>query len=182
MTEPVPGRPRRDRPPGSDVRAALLERDPPLDLLVEGLLGVEARIDWACRCPRGGVTLVHWAEPGHDLAGLTHLLAQLSWLEPRLADWQQLAPERNLDANRTPAGILLARTFSARAVLAANALGGAIQLGRWTGGAIALESDSDHGVAPALPCVLEPEDPPPSETAPSEWASHFRTRLRHEDL
>jgi hypothetical protein len=62
-------------------------------LLAERLLGAESRIDFVTLDPSGRVVLVLIGEEGDDLELVGRGLAQRAWVEPRLCDWLQLAPD-----------------------------------------------------------------------------------------
>lgn len=88
-----------------------------LRLLAEQVLGAESRIDWVTADPDGRVTVVLVGTDDQDLALVTLGLAQRAWVEARLGDWQQLAPNLGLrdDGARV---MLLAPGFSPQAVAA----------------------------------------------------------------
>lgn len=179
-----------EKPTSSEIRAALLEADRPLDLLIEGMLGVGAAIDWVCRDPEGAVVLGHWSPSGDSLAGWAHLAAQLRWVEPRIADWQALAPERGLDASRPPGGLLVSPAFCPRTQELAGTPSPRIQLTRWVRldgrGWLLPESTPAVPASPPRPAVAGPPGNSRVETSSrsviSRPGSHFRTRLRAEDL
>jgi hypothetical protein len=62
-------------------------------LLAERLLGAESRIDFVTLDPTGRVVLVLVGEEGDDLELVGRGLAQRAWVEARLRDWLQLAPD-----------------------------------------------------------------------------------------
>ena len=153
--------------------------------MVESMAGLEGPIDWVCLDPSGRVVLVQWAEPGEDLGALTHLIAQLRWVRPRLRDWHALAPSREIDPDQDPGGLLVARRFSARTCEAAAPLARQLRLARWIDvpdrAGLLVDPFGDAGLQTAAPMdPPEPESTPPAEDLGSR--SHFRTRLRDEDL
>ncbi|MAE93735.1 MAG: hypothetical protein CL910_03665 [Deltaproteobacteria bacterium] len=183
------------RPAIHDVRRALLGLREPLDLLAEDVLGLGARIDWVARDPLGGVTLVRWAAAGEDLAALADLVAQRAWLAPRLPDWHQLAPERQIDPERAPSGLVLGLRFDPRTSAAAAALAPPIEVGRWMHidgkPRIWLENGPEpwdepaerEGDTEARSPVLSRADGPSSSSPPAEGlVSRFRTLLLDGDL
>jgi hypothetical protein len=113
-------RPQRER---LALRGALLRLTPPLETIAEDVLGVVSRIDLVTRDPDGAVTVVLVAQAGGDLARLGEGIAQRSWLAPRLADWNQLAPHLALAAERGARLLLLAPRFDDRTRAAVEALG-----------------------------------------------------------
>ena len=195
MSEPGPPQDSR-RPATPEVRRALLGLSDPLDLLAEDILGLDARIDWIARDPWGGVTLVRWAAPGADLAALADLVAQRAWLAPRLSDWHQLAPERRLDPERAPSGLLLGLRFDPRTHAAAATLAPPIEVGRWmridgkpriwlANGPEPWDEPLPAATTGAAPPAAAPAsvDRAPASPAPTEGlVSRFRTLLREDDL
>lgn len=117
---PIERRPQRDR---LALRGALLRLTPPLETIVEDVLGVVSRIDLVTRDPDGAVTVVLVAQAGADLARLAEGIAQRAWLAPRLADWNQLAPHLALAADRGARLLLVAPRFDDRTRAAVEALG-----------------------------------------------------------
>jgi len=105
------------------LRGALLRLTPPLETIVEDVLGLVSRIDLVTRDPDGAVTVVLVAQPGEDLARLGEGIAQRVWLEPRLADWNQLAPHLGLAVDAGVRLLLAALRFDDRTRAAAAALG-----------------------------------------------------------
>ena len=159
------------------IAQALAALDPPLRVVAERVLGLDARIDLVARDARGGVAVVCVAEAGEDLARLADALAQRSWLEPRLRDWLQIAPDLPIDPERGVRALLLAPRFDARTLAAARALGEAtLELAVWRARREAT------GWTAELETVGGPE-PGPGEAllvAPPE--SLFRTGLDEADL
>lgn len=62
-------------------------------LLAEQVLGAESRIDFVTLDPTGRVVLVLMGEEGEDLELVGRGLAQRAWVEARLGDWLQFAPD-----------------------------------------------------------------------------------------
>ena len=105
------------------LRGAPLRLTPPLEAIAEDVLGLVSRIDLVARDPDGAVTLILVASAGTDLARLGEGIAQRVWLEPRLADWNQLAPHLGLAPERGVRLLLVAPRFDERTRAAAAALG-----------------------------------------------------------
>jgi len=162
-------------------RARLIERLRPrlgelvhgLHLIAEGLLGAESKIDFVGVEPTGRVVLILLGEPGEDLQLVGRALAQRAWVEPRVRDWIQLAPDI---AARPGAGVrvlLLCPDFCAQTEAAVASLGNAvISLARYR----CLRNGAD------LHLLFEahPQSPP---AGPVEMVlPPFRTGLTDEDL
>ncbi len=170
---------RAPRPPRSAllraIGEALVELDPPLSVVAERVLGLDARIDLVARDERGGVVVVCVAAEGDDLARFTDALAQRAWLEPRLADWRQLAPGLGLDPGRGVRALLLAPRLDPRVLAAAQGLGGA-----------PIEPAVYRARRTATGWAVELEPVGPAEPGPDAWApaleSVFRTGLEEDDL
>ncbi|MCP3986413.1 MAG: hypothetical protein GY723_18690 [bacterium] len=160
-----------------DLRAALLELTDPLEVIARDILGCGGHIGWIVRDPTGRVGLVQRALPGRDLEAWAELVAQLAWLAPRLADWHQLAPERRLDPSLSPRALLVADSFEERTRLAAASSGCRVELWRLAlapSGA-SLIPEGQRALQAAPPADMFLVDNPPKR-------SHFRSRLRDEDL
>jgi hypothetical protein len=152
------------------LRAALLRLEPPLETVAEDVLGVVSRIELVTRDPDGGVTLVLTACPGADLARLGEGLAHCAWLEPRLADWNQLAPHLGLATERGVQLLLAAPRFDERTRVAAESLGERVRLAELVPrGELDVELRPDVVETPARP-ALDGGRPPPGAV--------FRTGLR----
>jgi len=92
-----------------------------LRVLARDVLGAEARIDLVATDPDGRLTLVLIGGGDDDLALVALALAQRAWVEARLPDWIQLAPELGLRADGSVRVMLVAPAFSAPAVAAVRA-------------------------------------------------------------
>ena len=102
------------------VREALPEWVAGWQPLAENLLGADARIDLLGRDDRGrAVIALLGLEPGSDMALVSFGLAQRDWVEDRLADWAQLAPQAGLRAESGVEVLLLAPELRPAAVRAA---------------------------------------------------------------
>jgi hypothetical protein len=158
------------------LRPRLGELVPGLLVIAEGLLGADSKIDFVGIEPSGRVVLILLGEPGEDLQLVGRALAQRAWVEPRVRDWIQLAP--NIAA-RPGAGVrvlLLCPDYCAQTQAAVASLGDdVVSLARYrclrNGADLHLLFDRAHepGSAPA--------DPPDASPLPE-----FRTGLTDEDL
>jgi hypothetical protein len=158
------------------LRPRLGEVVPSIQLIAENMLGAGSLIDFVGVEPTGRVVVILIGSEGEDLELVGRGLAQRAWVEPRIRDWIQLAP--NLGA-RPGAGVrvvLLCASFHAETEAAAAALGTNIfHLARYR----CLRNNS------SLEIVLEPlsraTTPPPSRAAPTDLPP-FRTGLTEDDL
>jgi hypothetical protein len=106
------------------LRPRIDEFAPGLRIVVEGLLGAETRVDFVGVEASGRVVLVIVGTAEDDLALVARALAQKAWVEARLRDWRQLAPDLGV---RPEAGVrvwLLAPRFRTESLAAARAAGG----------------------------------------------------------
>ena len=94
-----------------------------LRVVAENLLGADARIDWLAADADGRVHVVLVSTDSDDLALVTLGLAQRAWVEARLPDWAQLAPQQGLRSEDGVRLVLLAPDFSATAEAAVRAVG-----------------------------------------------------------
>jgi hypothetical protein len=159
---------------------------PGLRLVARDLLAAEGRIDFVAVEPNGGVVLVLVAEPGEDLEAVTRALAHRAWVEPRLADWLQLAPDLGVRPEVGVRALLLCHSLDPATVAAAQVLGEAVGLARYrcvrngSGIEALLELDLSD-----LETDDEPIAAPPPQAAPPEPGSEpppFRTGLSDADL
>jgi hypothetical protein len=144
-------------------------------VLAEDVLGAESRIDWVAVGPDGETLLVLLGEPGRDLELIARGLAQRVFVEARLADWLQFAPDLGVRPELGVALLLLCPAFGAEALAAARALGP---------GRVALATCHFAPEGQALRAFLTPIElgasaPAESSTAPR---AEFRTGLSDEDL
>jgi hypothetical protein len=123
-TAPPPPRPQLLR----DLRARLGDAAPGLRVVAEGVLGEGAPIDFVGLDPDGRVVLVLVGGAGEDLELVARGLAQRAWLEPRLRDWLQLAPDLGLRPEAGVRLVLLCPDFGPESRAAARALGEAAPL------------------------------------------------------
>jgi len=176
-----------------DALAAALEAvDPDLSALAWDVLGAVHRIDAVAVDASGGAHVVFFCDAPDDGAVLTRALAAIAWLEPRLADWAQLARHAGLDPSRPVRAMLVAREFEPDTLAAA----------RWIGGE-RVRCLPARGAEPALarPPARQPDASPPlagsaparlasaptpatleRNSAPLRATSRFRTRLSESDL
>ena len=157
------------------LRGLLPKLPDPLEIVAEQILGLESRIDFVAKDPRGQVVLVFLADRGSDLGVLADALAQCSWMEPRVADWVKLAPQLGLRPQLGVRVLLLASHLDPRTIAAAKSVEGpVIGLGIWrpvpTGAGTEILVELLGAPPPALAPVAEP------------IVSRFRTGLRAEDF
>jgi len=157
------------------LRIRLPKLADPLEIVAEQILGLDSRIDFVAKDPRGQVVLVFLADRGSDLALLADSLAQRSWMEPRVADWLKLAPQLGLRPELGVRVLLLASHLDPRTIAAAKSLEGPIiDLG------VCRPVPNGAGIE-ILVDVLE-APPPTSPQQAKPVASRFRTGLRAEDI
>ena len=150
-------------------------------IVAESILAEDGYVDFVGIEPDGRVTLVLVGEAGEDLELVARGLAQRAWVERRLGDWLQLAPDLGA---RPEAGIrvlLLCPAFGSQSQGAAAARGpDAPELGIYrcfrNGAAIQIlvESLGSHSREPQRPHAVQAEPP----AAPPV----FRTGLTDSDL
>lgn len=155
------------------LRERIGELDPSLVVLAEGVLGLEARIDLVARDGEGRAVALRWAEPGADLAALAELLAQRAWLEPRLADWVQLAPDLGIRPGGPVRAVLLAERFDPRTRAAARGLPGA---------PVELVEVRELPARETPGLALHPLEPGPQGPARLGPRARFRSGLRPEEV
>ncbi len=108
------------------LAARLPELVPGLRVVAREILGAgDARIDLVAAEPSGRALLLLVGEAGDDLALVGPWLAQRAWLEARLDDWLQLAPELGLRPEAGVGGMLLCPDFAPETLAAVGALGDA---------------------------------------------------------
>ena len=97
--------------------------DPAWRVIAKDILGLEGRIDLLALDGRGRVVVILLGLLGEDdRALLTRLVAQRSWVAPRVGDWAQLAPELELDPGAPVRGVLMAPDFAGETRTAAECL------------------------------------------------------------
>lgn len=170
-------------PPREELLRRLLPRLPDvvpgLRLLAQDLLGHEGRIDFVAAEPGGRVVLVLVGEEDEDLELVGRALAQRRWVEQRLPDWLQLAPNLGVRPDAAIRVLLLCASLRPETVAAARALGSeqiglaryrCLQNGAGVEAVVELELGDDQAV--------EREEP----AAPSTPGPRFRTGLTDSDL
>lgn len=105
------------------LRSEFEQLEPGLRVLAEDFLGLEAHLDLLATDAEGRLVLAIVAEPGRELEGIANAMAQAEFCAPRVRDWRKLAPDLPLRPEAGVRSFVLAREFSAPAVLAGAALG-----------------------------------------------------------
>lgn len=155
----------------SELRERLGHVVPGGRLIAEGLLGVDARIDFVAVGPDGRVVLVLVGEHGEDLELVGRGLAQRAWVAARLGDWAQLAPDLGLRRDAPVHALLLCPSFGAESRAAVSAAGRAVLssavyrcIQNDAGFEVVIEHvgvDDDEALAAAEPkCDEHPKSPP----------------------
>ena len=160
------------------LRSRLSEVVPALRLIAEDTLGADSRIDFVGVEPAGRVVLILVGEEGDDLELIGRAVAQRAWVEPRIRDWIQLAPNLGMRPGAGVRAILLCPSFRHETETAAAALGDqAVSLVRYR----CLRNAGN------LEILTEPitREAARGSTPPRPDRSSlpaFRTGLSHEDL
>jgi hypothetical protein len=142
---------------------------PGLRIVARGVLGQEARIDFVGVDPSGAVVLALVGEAGEDLVLVARGLAQRAWVQERLRDWNQLAPDLGMRPDAGVRVLLLCPAFGPESRAAARALGDdAPLLVHYR------REPSDAPVNPLLEPLEAPAVPVPDARAPGPL---FRTGL-----
>jgi hypothetical protein len=160
------------------LRARLSDWVPALRLIAEGVLGADSTIDFVGVEPTGRVVLILVGEEGDDLELIGRAVAQRAWVEPRIRDWIQLAPNLGVRPGAGARTIVLCPSFRHETETAAAALGDqTVSLARYrcvqNGGSIQILTETITRATPA-----EPRQP----SADGSATQPFRTGLSHEDL
>lgn len=111
-----------------EVSRQLPQLNPPLRLVAEDWLAENHRIDFVTLDPDGHVVLVLQGCDGEDAALLVRALAHRAWVEARLNDWRQLAPQLGIAEQATVRSVLLCPSFLPETLAAAETLEGAVEL------------------------------------------------------
>lgn len=162
-----------------ELRARLPSAAPGMRVVAQGVLGEGASIDFVGIEPHGRTVLVLVGEAGGDLELVARGLAQRAWVEPRLRDWLQLAPELGLRPEAGVRLVLLCPSFGAESRAAAGALAEAapvLATYRWVRNGSAVE--------PLVEPLLDPTHAPPTAPLPPASAPvpTFRTGLSDAEL
>ena len=169
------------------LRRQLEQMQPPLRTFAENILADGSRIDLVARDPLGGIVVVLIADAGQDLEIFTRALAHRSWVQQRVPDWNQLAPELNLSS--TVHALVLCPEFRPETIAAARSIEPPVQLSLYRN----LQGVSGPLLLEPLRVTVEPEtraQPPPAATrgvadsssAPVARPSEFRSGLSESDL
>jgi hypothetical protein len=163
------------------VRESLAELGSSLRLLAQDVLGADARIDLVAADPDGRIHLV-LVSAAHDDLGLVALgLAQRAWVEARLSDWTQLAPQLGLRSDGPVRVVLVAPDFSPTAEAAVRAAGAEdFDLVRYRCLRSPAEGNAIQVLLEAVRLGGSPAGPPAAIGPPP--ASRFRTGLSDSDL
>jgi hypothetical protein len=151
----------------SALRAALLELPVPLTVIAQDVLGLEGRIDRVARTPEGGIALVQRVDGEGCRASLTDALAHCDWLTRRLPDWQQLAPDLEIDPAQRVRALLVASDFDLRTRTVAYP----VELYQWIG------LGDNRGLLKPVAGVPSTSGAAPGNP-PNGLRSTFRTGLR----
>ena len=151
---------------------------PSLYLVAEGVLGGDATIDFVGVEPSGRVVVFLVGNEGDDLELVGRALAQRAWVEPRIRDWIQLAPNLGMRPGAGVRALLLCPSFRAETAAAASSLGSDV---------ISLVRYHCFQRGAEIEILLEPlsRNTPQRETAPPADPAtlpSFRTGLTDEDL
>jgi hypothetical protein len=149
---------------------------PALRVIAEEVLGADATIDWVALEPGGRAVVVLVGEAGQDLELVARALAQRAWLEPRIRDWQKLAPRIGLRPEAGVRALALCPAFRSEALAAARSLGSDV---------LSLASYRCLRDGTGFSVLLEPESSAPAATngsGPAPPPEPFRTGLSDFDL
>jgi hypothetical protein len=147
------------------LRTRLCEVIPALRLIAEGVLGADSSIDFV-------------GEEEDDLELIARAVAQRAWVEPRIRDWIQLAPNLGVRPGAGVRAVLFCPSFHRETAATAAALGDqAVSLVRYRclldGGKLEILIEPV-----AREAALESTPPRPDRSG----LPAFRTGLNHEDL
>lgn len=169
------------------LRRQLEQMQPPLRTLAENVLADGSRIDLVTRDPLGGVVVVLIADIGQDLEVFTRALAHRSWVQQRVPDWTQLAPE--LDLSPSVHALVLCPKFRPETIAAARSVEPLVRLSVYrdlqdVSGPLLLEPiqatpDPQTRAQPAPQSGREPAD---SRGTAAVRPSEFRSGLSEADL
>jgi hypothetical protein len=149
-----------------------------LRLIAEGVLGADSSIDFVGVEPTGRVVLILVGEEGDDLELIGRAVAQRAWIEPRIRDWIQLAPDLGMRPGAGARAVLLCPSFRHETEVAAAALGDqAISLVRYRW--LRNGSNVEILIEPIARAATRGSTPPRPDRS---GLPPFRTGLSHEDL
>jgi len=180
-------------------------------VFAEDYLAESSPIDLLAVGGEGELIALRIGRDGDDAALLTHCLADIGWLRPRVPDFLKLAPTLGLEASAEPRAMLACPGFTRETVTAASSFAArTVELLTYHGvrerGQLRIllgTPDSPRLARSTKPLLLEdpPSDPaeedPAEETVPhvatatrpqaeapdpEDSAGGFRTGLRDEDL
>jgi hypothetical protein len=160
------------------LRTRLSEVVPAFRLIAEGVLGANSNIDFVGVEPTGRVVLILVGEENEDLELVARAVAQRAWVEPRIRDWIQLAPNLGVRPGAGVRVVVLCPSFRHETEAAAAALGDqAVSLVRYrcllNGGNLQILLEPI-----AREVALGSTPPRPNQSS----LPAFRTGLDHEDL
>lgn len=122
MAEPAPASLPDRRTLRRTIRHELRRLDPSIRVVAEDLLTETTTVDLVGRGARGELVAIRIGRGGDDDRLLTGLLADRTWLTPRLVDWCKLAPELDLDPDAGVRGLLVCPDFRRETCSAATLL------------------------------------------------------------
>jgi hypothetical protein len=160
------------------LRARLGDVVPALRLIAEGVLGADANIDFVGVEPTGRVVLILVGEEDDDLELIARAVAQRAWVEPRIRDWIQLAPNLGMRPGAGVRAVLLCPSFCHETEAAAAALGDqAVSLVRYR--CVLNGGNLEILIEPIARGAARASTPPRPDRS---GLPAFRTGLSHEDL
>ena len=165
------------------LRASLGHAVPGIRLLAEGLLGADSPIDFVALEPAGRVVLILVGGHGQDLELVGRGLAQRAWVEARLDDWIQLAPNLGLRPGAQVRVLLLCPAYAPETHAAIRALGSDVMapvIYRCVENGAASEVLVEHVLADEPAAAGTPS--PAEHSAVPVAAPRFRTGLTDADL
>lgn len=104
------------------IRHELRRLDSSIRVVAEDLLTETTTVDLVGRGASGELVAIRIGRGGDDDRLLTALLADRTWLTPRLVDWCKLAPELDLDPDAGVRGLLVCPDFRRETCSAATLL------------------------------------------------------------
>ncbi len=160
------------------LRARLDDVGPAVRLIADGVRGADANIDFVGVEPTGRVVLIFVGREGGDLELIGRAVAQRAWVEPRIRDWIQLAPNLGVRPGAGARAVLLCPSFRHETEVAAAALGDqAVSLVRYR--CLRNGSSLEILIEPIAREVAHASTPPRPDRS---GLPAFRTGLSHEDL